>query len=81
MKIKSYFEKSGLTLQQVGDQSHPRMIKSQAHHVINNPWRVSLEFFLAAARVVGMPDAEARDEWAEARTKESRRRIYKEARG
>ncbi len=81
MKIKDYFSKSGLTLTQVIERARPRMTLPQAHYVINKSWRVSLEFFLAVARVVGMPEQEARDDWAEARAKESKRRIYKEARG
>jgi hypothetical protein len=51
------------------------MSVSQAFHVIAHPWRVGIDSFLAVAKVVKMPEADARDEWAEAKTKG----IYKKA--
>jgi hypothetical protein len=75
MKLKDYFLKAGLFYRQVAERSKPTMHESQAYYVIQKPGRVSLATFLSVARVLGMPEDEATDEWAETKAREVKKRI------
>jgi len=80
MLIKDYYQKSGLSCETIGRKTRPNLEQSQVYHCIFNPWRVTLYSFLAVASVLGMPDDEARDEWAEKKARKQKELIDEEAR-
>lgn len=79
MKLKEYFTKSGLGYRQIGERTRPQLSEAQVFQCVNNQWRVTLMSFMAVAAVLGMPDEEARDEWALEKANHHEVKIYKEA--
>ena len=79
MKIKDYFQKSGLGYRQIGERTRPMLSESQVHQCVNNPWRVTIMSFVAVATVLAMPEEQARDEWALEKANHQEVKIYKEA--
>lgn len=80
MKLRDYYEKSGLTYPEIVAKANLQIDQTQVFHCVNNPGRVgTFDTFLSVARALGMSDDEARKEWSKARIDAYRKRTQVEA--